>query len=496
MKKHKKSYCRCLCVILCALLFVPLLAAVPVFAADNGYRFVGTTLAASGNSFVYSYSFDTALSGTGSTRGYSYRWTICSSSSYDPVLIPVDDLSNLSISLSCVFQGDLTFSEASVSGALARTRSVLYSIGCFDSSSNFIKYVKFRDVDFSLYDHFINILGAELPSNTSFITVTLGVGYFISDHFNDPNLKGTSDYATLLSPGVSFLGSVSLNNGDHSFTSGLYSSSGIKPVQYVWTHNMQDIYLGNSTSFNTCLGIYNTYHEVSNVSFEMFSDSEFDEEYSSYYSDTADFTFNVFRVSALALVNTGQSVFCNVRIKVNGITVWTGSGATVNLGTASDDSGGSSGGSSEDILEILDDTKEIKDALDLVQLQNEQLQVSMDEVKDTLNATDPALNDAVGKFDEGSAEVDSFEQQQWQDFEENSHVVTDQFQIFSDTGTMVGAFMLVSGIVQKTFNALGPWQPVLTVPIAVGIVVFIWSRVPSKMNPNKHRDDKPRDPTD
>lgn len=114
------------------------------------------------------------------------------------------------------------------------------------------------------------------------------------------------------------------------------------------------------------------------------------------------------------------------------------------------------------------------------------VQDSIDSVNDSLNATNPALDDSIGGLEDSSSSIEDFEGEQWQQFEDNSAVITDQFEVFSDTGSLVGAFSFLSGIVNNSFNALGNYQVVITLPIALGIIMFIWSRTPGNTVPRKH----------
>ena len=97
----------------------------------------------------------------------------------------------------------------------------------------------------------------------------------------------------------------------------------------------------------------------------------------------------------------------------------------------------------------------------------------------------PDISDGIGEFEDSMDNVSQFEDEAWNNIHDNKDVVLDPLKTFKNNMAIVGAIGFVSDIVQKTFNKLGSWQVIITLPLAVGLILFIWSRVPGNMLPGK-----------
>ena len=97
----------------------------------------------------------------------------------------------------------------------------------------------------------------------------------------------------------------------------------------------------------------------------------------------------------------------------------------------------------------------------------------------------PDISDGIGDFEDSMDNVSQFEDEAWNNIHESKDVVLDPLKTFKDNMAIVGAIGFVSDIVQKTFEKLGSWQVIITLPLAVGLILFIWSRVPGNMLPGK-----------
>lgn len=108
-------------------------------------------------------------------------------------------------------------------------------------------------------------------------------------------------------------------------------------------------------------------------------------------------------------------------------------------------------------------------------------------IQDSLNATNPGLDSAIGGFENSSSNVGSFEDEQWSGISDNIDTVTGQFDVFGAGSSMLSSFQFLSGIVNNTYNSLGPWQVVIVLPVCVGLILFICSRAPLNTIPRAHR---------
>lgn len=115
---------------------------------------------------------------------------------------------------------------------------------------------------------------------------------------------------------------------------------------------------------------------------------------------------------------------------------------------------------------------------------------TLERIESLLNpdaATD-ALTDSSQALQGSMNELGAFEQSQLVGLQNNKHVITDAFKIFGEGSTLLSAFNLVTYIVNGTYNSLGMYQVVITLPVVLGIFLFICSRVrgfdrPRKNNP-------------
>lgn len=99
------------------------------------------------------------------------------------------------------------------------------------------------------------------------------------------------------------------------------------------------------------------------------------------------------------------------------------------------------------------------------------------DISDSLNASSPDLDSSIGDLEDSSVTVDRFEDEQWNNINDNIGDVTGAFDAFKD-GSLAAAFTFLGGIVNNTFDSLGNWQVVLTLPLALGLILYICSRAP------------------
>ena len=104
------------------------------------------------------------------------------------------------------------------------------------------------------------------------------------------------------------------------------------------------------------------------------------------------------------------------------------------------------------------------------------------DISDSLNASSPDLDASIDSAQDSASIVDDFEDQQWNDIHENIDNVTGAFDVFGDS-SLAAAFGFVGGIVNNTFDSLGNWQVVLTLPLALGLILYICSRAPLQTIP-------------
>lgn len=469
MKNHKKSYCRCLCVILCALLLIPLFASVPVYAADS----FGTM---PNSSVSWSIEGDTlSFSGLGSTGSFGNTSEIPWNGDLSIKNVIINDgiteiggmlVSNLNldsfvIPSSVISLASYAFYYLSMDSFHLPSSITSLPFRCFYHSSINSLYIpsSVTSANNNAFDYFTGSLFMESPTPPSWVIGSSSAS--ISKIFVPPG------------SGQSYKS----DSAWSKFASIIYELDSPTPTVPSLTTSFDgqviSLEAGSLRFFITATNVNGTlscqwYVNGAPISGEWsFIEAEPGVWLQGWvYTPIENGTREIYCIVTNTLGDKSESVSTGTVIVHYGV------------------SGGGGGGSGDlsqvtDKLDVLDmEISDLKQSVELVQ-------EGIDSINDSLTVTDPALNDAVGAFDEGSAEVDAFEQQQWQDFEENSHVITDQFQIFSDTGTMVGAFTLVSGIVHNTFNSLGPWQPVLTIPLAIAIILFIWSRAPGNDKPRK-----------
>lgn len=113
---------------------------------------------------------------------------------------------------------------------------------------------------------------------------------------------------------------------------------------------------------------------------------------------------------------------------------------------------------------------------------------TLDRIESLLNPDTDSLTDSSQALQNSTDILNSFEQTQLDGLQNNKHVITDAFQIFGEGSTLLSAFNLVTYIVNGTYNSLGSYQVVITLPVVLGIFLFICSRVrgfdrPRKNNP-------------
>lgn len=104
------------------------------------------------------------------------------------------------------------------------------------------------------------------------------------------------------------------------------------------------------------------------------------------------------------------------------------------------------------------------------------------DISDSLNASSPDLDASIDSAQDSASIVDDFEDQQWNDIHDNIDSVTGTFDVFGDA-SLAAAFGFVGGIVNNTFDSLGNWQVVLTLPLALGLILYICSRAPLQTIP-------------
>lgn len=113
---------------------------------------------------------------------------------------------------------------------------------------------------------------------------------------------------------------------------------------------------------------------------------------------------------------------------------------------------------------------------------------TLDRIESLLNPDTDTLTDSSQALQGSMNELGAFEQSQLDGLQNNKHVITDAFKIFGEGSTLLSAFNLVTYIVNGTYNSLGAYQVVITLPVVLGIFLFICSRVrgfdrPRKNNP-------------
>lgn len=113
---------------------------------------------------------------------------------------------------------------------------------------------------------------------------------------------------------------------------------------------------------------------------------------------------------------------------------------------------------------------------------------TLDRIESLLNPDTDTLTDSSQALQGSMNELGAFEQSQINGLQNNKHVITDAFKIFGEGSTLLSAFNLVTYIVNGTYNSLGMYQVVITLPVVLGIFLFICSRVrgfdrPRKNNP-------------
>lgn len=113
---------------------------------------------------------------------------------------------------------------------------------------------------------------------------------------------------------------------------------------------------------------------------------------------------------------------------------------------------------------------------------------TLDRIESLLNPDTDSLTDSSQALQDSTDILNSFEQTQLDGLQNNKHVITDAFKIFGEGSTLLSAFNLVTYIVNGTYNSLGSYQVVITLPVVLGIFLFICSRVrgfdrPRKNNP-------------
>lgn len=124
---------------------------------------------------------------------------------------------------------------------------------------------------------------------------------------------------------------------------------------------------------------------------------------------------------------------------------------------------------------IIDQMQGVQNAIDDVK-------DSIEDLNDSINATSPDLDASIQDAEDSSGLIGDFENQQWNDINDNIDSVTGAFDVFGD-GSLAAAFGFVGGIVNNTFDSLGNWQVVLTLPLALGLILYICSRAPLQTIP-------------
>lgn len=81
-------------------------------------------------------------------------------------------------------------------------------------------------------------------------------------------------------------------------------------------------------------------------------------------------------------------------------------------------------------------------------------------------------------------QIHEFEQQQQQILQDSVGTL----QQFSNIGGFSASLTFVSGYVAKTFDALGDFQIVITLPLVIGVILFLASRVRGFDKPHKHNE--------
>lgn len=114
-----------------------------------------------------------------------------------------------------------------------------------------------------------------------------------------------------------------------------------------------------------------------------------------------------------------------------------------------------------------------------------------DKVVDALNPTNPELDQGMSDFQDDMGSINDFENQHFADLEENQSVITDQFNVFQSGSTLLASFDFVSLILQNTFSSLGLYQVIITLPIALGMFLFVCSRVRSVDRPSRNKQASP-----
>lgn len=103
-------------------------------------------------------------------------------------------------------------------------------------------------------------------------------------------------------------------------------------------------------------------------------------------------------------------------------------------------------------------------------------------LESVLDADSSVIDDSSDQILDDVESIEKIEQDLIIDFDDNAHVITDTF----DLSSFASALAFCGSILSGTFAGLGSYRVVLTLPLAIGLVLFVCSRVPGRMIPPRY----------
>lgn len=101
-------------------------------------------------------------------------------------------------------------------------------------------------------------------------------------------------------------------------------------------------------------------------------------------------------------------------------------------------------------------------------------------LKATFDPDSSDIDSAGDQIADDVESIDQIEQDIFQDFNSNSHVITDSFSI----SAFASAFAFVGAILSGAWAGLGGYKVVFTLPIALAIVLYVCNRTPNFFRPH------------